>query len=137
MDNLKESLRDLDAALESLFAFGARKQSDAQTVAELNAEIDSFKPVRTPCEGSAYPWIHRPERIIFGISRATGIRCTCGRIFEGRPWQAKTNQPAPELWSAMQAFKGHIQDLQSEAERREKFQNYLESRTDCADGGAE
>lgn len=82
-----------------------------QTKHELDQEIDSFQPVTTPCKGSQYPWIHRPERIIDGVSRTPGIRCGCGKVFEGKSWQAPSNQPAPALWSAFQNFKAHVSTL--------------------------
>ena len=82
-----------------------------QTKHELDQEIDSFQPVTTPCKGSQYPWIHRPERIIDGVSRTPGIRCGCGKVFEGKSWQAPSNQPAPAPWSAFQNFKAHVSTL--------------------------
>jgi len=83
----------------------------AQTYAELLVEIDSFVPVVTPCEGSEYPWIHRPGRIIDGITRVPGIRCGCGRVFEAHAYEAPSNQPSPELWAAFQKFKAHSEEL--------------------------
>jgi hypothetical protein len=81
------------------------------TFAELNAEIDSFLPVVTPCPGSEYPWRHFPERTRDGASHQLGIRCGCGKVFEGHAWQAPVTQPAPELWAAFQAFKGHVEQI--------------------------
>jgi hypothetical protein len=81
------------------------------TYQELLAEIAAFKPLTTPCEGSVHPWIHRPERIVDGLRRAPGIRCGCGKVFEGYAWLAPVTQPAPELWSAFQDFKAHYESL--------------------------
>lgn len=84
------------------------------TFAELNAEIDNFQTVTTPKEGSEYPWRHFPQRIIDGISRAPGIRCGCGRVFEAQSWEAPSDQPAPKLWAAFQRFKEHVAAVQHE-----------------------
>ena len=90
------------------------------TFAELNAEIDSFQTVITPCEGSEYPWRHFPERIIDGHSCYISVRCGCGKVFEVHAGQAPTNQPAPILWASFQRFKEHVAAIQPDrkVERR-------------------
>lgn len=82
-----------------------------QSFEQLNREIDAFAPVKTLCEGSAYPWIHYPERIVDGITRVPGIACGCGKIFEAHSCEAPSNQPAPELWASFQKFKAHMEEL--------------------------
>jgi hypothetical protein len=85
-----------------------------QTITELNAEIDAFVPIKTPCPGSPYPWIHRPQRVVDGLTGTPGIRCTCGYMKLGY-FQAPIDQPAPELWASLQAFKIHYESIRAYA----------------------
>jgi len=81
------------------------------TYAELNHAIDAFPAFRTPCPGSEYPWLHRPERITDGLIGTMGIRCACGKVFDGRSWAAPVTQAAPELWDAFEQFKRHAEEV--------------------------
>ena len=79
--------------------------------AELIRQIEEFSPVITPCEGSIHPWRHYPSIILDGLSRKEGIRCGCGRVFDGEAHRASVRQSHPELWDAFQQFKAHIKEL--------------------------
>ena len=81
----------------------------AQTIETLKAEIAGFKPIHETHGGMR--WTHFPEMWRDGMTKIPAVRCTCGKMFEAKEWQAPIDQPAPALWTSFQGFKAHIAEV--------------------------
>jgi len=90
------------------------------TYEDLLAEIKSFAPWRGPdLAHGVSGFIHAPFRCVHvsgnnsGETRVETLDCLCGAKLDYAAFPAPVDQPAPMLWSGLQAFKRHLEERKS------------------------
>lgn len=97
-----------------------------KTYEDMLNEIKNFNPWRGPAlRPGVLGHLHAPQLTVHVTSNCNGeykhrtVDCLCGENLNYAAFQAPRNQPWPDVWVGLEAFKQHSSERKAEARIRE------------------